>query len=487
MISLNSLSSEKKAKLVYLLIFVASLSALLPYLYACFYIHPHADDFWFAGELDQKGRIGFAADFYQNWSGRYFANFLLSIPKSNILSSGWLYTALPIVFVSLTLLMLYRFVRLFSPDSYSKKKAVTVALFLTAFYVTGLYEMFSALYWNCSSYYLLANFFFLWLILELAKFQMDKKTLKSVGFIKIAVLIGLCAGLTEIYIISLFVVLGIMSLLYLKANSKISVPLAIFLLLVIIGGYFNIFSPGAQNRMELSEAQNGFVYSSVRAAYDLAILQIAPVVYNGQLLLLFLLFTLSDRIIDGNKRVQSLLSVNPWLTLLVILFVFYLHHAASIYGAGYTIQGRVLNITSLLFFLALAFWVLNLAHHKKSNFNISPSIVLGAVALVAVLMNFSVNSRVIVKESLVDMKMLNAELNARYETIEKAKNEGRTKVAIDRVHWNPRALNNALYDPDFSFYNSLKCTREMSHFFNLEIVIKDDQYDLREWDDLGIE
>lgn len=472
----------KSEKTVYLLLAVLSLAALTPYIIACFYIHPNMDDWTFAAELESRGRAGFISYYYATWSGRFFAFILLSIAKAHVIMSPIWYKIIPIIFIVLTNLIIYKMIGFFLLEKMKKTRVLILSVFATAFYITGLQELFSAVFWNCSSYYLLGNVIFLWLVYEILTFMIQGKQISSIKFLKIVIICSLICGLTEIYIISLGVVFSFVVLYHFIVSKKIRYDFLILIAVTIICGGLNIFSPGTFARMGVSEVENGLVYSAVRAFYDFIILQIAPLFYNGFLLVLLLIFLTAKQFFIGNEKLNKFFKIHPLISLLLVFFVFFLHHAASVYGAGYTLQGRVLNFTNLLFYFSLIFIVLNtVAYFNLEEVKIKPRISLLYIAVIAVFtFNFSPNSRVVTKELLYDLPTFDKEMKERYVVINKAISEGADHAIINRVSVNPRVLTLGAYQENRNYYNSELLCMEMTTFFKIEVSIFDADYDVLE-------
>ncbi|MCH2232360.1 MAG: DUF6056 family protein [Crocinitomicaceae bacterium] len=465
---------ENKIRYSYLGIALFSLLAILPFLVACLYIHPNADDWWFAAELKSKGRVDFLVDFYNGWSGRYFSNILLSIPKSNMIENPWMYRLLPILFISLTFYTIYRYLAFIIGNSLSKLRVIILSLFSLGIYVTTMPEMFSAFYWNCASFYILWNVFFLLLVLEIIKHLEGHNSKGQV--IKLIFLTLLCNGMAEVFILSLFVIYGSKLLFDFIKTKKINYIFIVLFVVLCIGSYFNLMSPGSNNRMDMSESQNGFVFSSIRALWDLFILQIAPLIFSPISILLILIVGRYSSVFEKREKLQKLFEVSPLVLLILIIFSFFLHHAASIYGAGYTIQGRVLNITSIAFFLAILYLLLVLRSRKYFNLNVGSNTSVFIVLAIAFLMNFSQNSRIIGKDVLVDLPAHSARLDARYDNILTAVNEGKDSVKIDPLPYIPRSLSLGIYNDQKNFYNTEKCCIEMGHFFSIDIYMDEEDY-----------
>jgi len=474
----------KNEKSLYVIIAILSVFALAPYILATFYIHPNGDDFGFSSELSKLGRIDFISYYYNNWSGRYFAFFLLALPKADIITSPYWYTIIPNVFILLTGVALYKILLLFLFKNLSKWKIFSLTLFFLAFYITGLREVFSALFWNCSSYYLIANVFFLWFIYEFIFFTLHQYKFKSYNFLKLAILAFLVCGLTEIYIISLIVVLSVILIYKFHTTKQLLYSIILLLLIVCLGGYLNIFSPGSLLRMETSKLDGGnsFIYSTFRALYNLIILQLVPLFYSGALLLLLFVLLLGNKVIQFNTKLKSYFNLNPVFTFSLVIFIFYLHHAMSLYGAGYVLQGRVINITDLLLLLALAFVSMNIVVYYNIKPSINTYISLVSILIMAFSINFSKNSRLVGKEALMDFPILDKEMTERYAKINIAKSNGDKIVYIDRISVDLRSLStDVVYVTGKSYYNSKKICDNLTDFFDIEVRIKNNEYDLLDY------
>ena len=78
---------HKDIGLVILCAVLIILSSL--FLVACFYAIPSADDYCYAGVFKNKGFINSQIYWYNNWSGRYIANLLLSLTPVDHASVGF--------------------------------------------------------------------------------------------------------------------------------------------------------------------------------------------------------------------------------------------------------------------------------------------------------------------------------------------------------------------------------------------------------------
>lgn len=480
---LNAIFSSKKNLILFIGFF--GLLSLIPFIAACFYIHPNADDWFFSKEISDRGTIGFATNFYETWSGRYIANLMLGIPKSNILSNPLPYTLLPILFIFLTNFLIYKILRLFISASFNIFHSICFSLFFTGIYFTSLYEIFSALYWNCSSFYLLANAYFLLLIYLFLKMHFKNKGVKSTLFVFICLMTFVICGLSEIHIIIAFTILSFLLLYSFFMKKLIDYRYLLMLFIVLIGAYLNINSPGATNRIEYSNADviesPNIILSALKGVYYFTILQLLPLL-NSWFTIIFLLFILTGSYFlrTTSKPVQKIFNINPALSILIILACFVLQHMASIIGAGYTLQGRVINISNLLLQMSFIYLAINISKY----FNVKCKLPLKNLSLItilfiSVLMNFSYNSRTVIGDLTYNLPTQNKELNERYDKIKIAKQNKQNVVYVNRISVNPKTMYfGLLYDFDKNYYNSQHACNEMSLFFGINVKIVNNNYDL---------
>lgn len=465
---------------LYIFLMLISVIALLPFIIATFYLHPNVDDLFFSKSISDLGTFGFVSHFYQTWSGRFFASFLMGSIKADPIKSGYFYTIMPLFFMLATWYGIFRIAYLFLKDVLDKWKVIVLTTFFFSFYITGLNEIFSALYWYCSSYYLLLNVFFLLFLYEIANYFINSYKIKSFSFIKVLILSFLLCGLSEVYIISLIIGSTSILIYHYSKSKKLKLDIIILLIAVIIGSYLNLFSPGALNRLN-TESTNSpeFIKSAIRAVYDLLILQISPLLYSGLLILCFVVLTKGQLIIENSVKLRQFFKVNPLYSIITVLFIFYLHHAMSLYGAGYVLQGRVINITNLLLYFSLFFIVMNIISYYNICISGVKSIyILTILLIISTSINFSKNSRIVGKDIFYNLPKFDQEMELRYQTILNAKLNNESTVSIERISVPLKSLDNNIYfNPQRTYYNSTLYCRDASTFFNIEVIISDDNYD----------
>lgn len=120
---------------------------LLPFLLLCQYNQPFLDDFSFSADVQTHGMWGAQWHFYQQWSGRYFTNFLLFV--ANPLSYRWLQGVGLVAATSqlLRVAVLWLMVRSLTKQSLRKAETGLLAAGLALLYAAVVPSGFSALYY----------------------------------------------------------------------------------------------------------------------------------------------------------------------------------------------------------------------------------------------------------------------------------------------------------------------------------------------------
>lgn len=101
------MTPEFKKRLWRVLVIVGiSICALVLLLFLSAFDHPSADDFCYANQVYAHGFWETQSDLYQQWSGRYFSNFLVSAADALLLAHS---ASIPYGIVPITILLLFVF------------------------------------------------------------------------------------------------------------------------------------------------------------------------------------------------------------------------------------------------------------------------------------------------------------------------------------------------------------------------------------------
>lgn len=456
--------------------------ALLPYFLACRYIHPFFDDYFFADQISTNGIGGFIRFFYFNWSGRYSEELLMAIGNVKINNTSNLQFILFAIFILITqFCSFFYLVQVLFKDYYSVMNRLLIALFGFVFYLVFMPELFTSFYWYCSSYYQLClTFLVLNISLIINMFREEKSWLYKTILILLNVFL---AGFSEITIFSFGLLYLAMVVHHYFRYKRIK---TFWLLLLVVFGscaVFNILAPGNFMRMNASNTSggNGFVFSSIRAVYDLILFHGSYTFFKTPFLFLCLLFMpFAVKYVRSGIPVTKIFNIHPFYSLIITLLIFYLHHALSIYGAGYSLQGRVFNFSIFLFYLAMAYnllVVLNYFNGKKAilNFEINPVVTKLVMILLVLIFNFSDNNRLLWGDLFRELPAFQKQITQRYGLIENAKKNGAMEVEVPPVKAMPKLFifGEEAKCQTGSFANEQKYLTESEYFFKITIKIKE--------------
>jgi FlaA1/EpsC-like NDP-sugar epimerase len=222
--------------------------------------------------------------------------------------------------------------------------------------------------------------------------------------------------------------------------------------------------------MNESHSGNSIVFSAGRALYDLFVFHAAYMIYKSPvLLLLVLLLPFISLLIDRKEIKLAAFNIQPLLSVLICAGIFYTHHFLSLFAGGYSLQGRVFNISLFIAFIAVAFILINclVYFNLKLTFNLK----FLKLILLFVFINFlfSDNSRMVIGELTRTLPTLKKELNHRYALIGDAKQNNKTAVEVPRVNIPTQLFN---LNKDSMTYNSPKYLREISLYYKIDVKLQ---------------
>jgi hypothetical protein len=476
------MASDFIAKYFKAIIIALCLLAILPYFLACWYIHPFFDDYFFASQIHANGLAGFTRYFYLNWSGRYSEEILMAIVNSKIKDASNVQYFLFGLFVLTSLLCSFFYlVHVIFKSYYSLFNKAIIALTVFAFYLAFMPELFTSFYWYCSSYYQLClSFLLLNIALIINIFKEEKEWIYKINLLFLNVFI---AGFSEVTIFSFGILYFAIVVHHYLKYKKIKTYWLLLLLVFCSCAIFNILSPGNFVRMCIAKsgAENGFIFSSLRAVYDLILFHGVYTFFKTPFLFFCILFlSLAISYLKSGIPLTKIFNVNPLYSIIVTLLIFYLQHALSIYGAGYSLQGRVFNFSIFLFYLAFAYNLLVVLYYFSGkittpSFKINPLAAKWLMIVIVFLFNFSDNNRLLWGDLARELPAFQKQLTERYELIENAKKNGAKEVEVPLVKAMPKLY---IFGEDArckagSFANEQKFLDEAGSFFKIIIKTKE--------------
>lgn len=311
---------------------------------SCF-THPMADDWSYAHQGRTRALGPWLLNEYRNWNGRYFSNILVG-KGPMVLGTGalWLYRAVPIVLLGLTISALRSLV---VSTVGSSKGAWSIAVILTALFLHGMPDITDGLYWYTGAItYQLGNVLLLFLLGRcIAR--------RSAGLN--VLLIVATAGCSEVHMI--LALLTVVSAAALDLSSRKAVSRTIWTEVVVaaVCACVVVFAPGNSVRAALFTGTHDVLHSSW-----MSVLQTlrfgATWLLDPALLLCSLIYFPLQR--QWRAAHPGRFLPSPWLTTLGLGAVIFLCAFPAYWGTGILGQHRTMNV-AYCFFLLL--WFANIS------------------------------------------------------------------------------------------------------------------------------
>jgi hypothetical protein len=461
-----------------LLVIFASALIIIPFISAAFFIHPYYDDFYFSDVIGRMGAWKYMIYFYYQWSGRYFFNFIFATYNAHIVNASNIYYviyALLLIFGTFGSLVLLA--HHFFYDKLRWRAKIMLASLVMAVYLAFIPEVFSSYYWHCASTY---QFNLLLVILALSflvKRLNNFSAMRWFDWILLFLLNMILGGSSEIVVISLAILYGGAALYTFFLGSKIWKLWLLLCAVIVVFGAIMLMAPGNFVRMENSAAAHetkNLLMIGGRTFYDLLIFHIIHSFFNSPVILLLLLSVPWIIQMKSEGRINlALFNVHPFYSFLVIFGIIFMHHFISLYGGGYSLQGRIFNISFMMFMLALSYFLINWIVYFDVQGRLEKKYFRFAVIVIMFLSFFSQNDRFLIAQVVRDLPSFHKELKERYRIVEEAKAQNRTEVTVARIKTNPRLFCLGEYKPDSSAYNSRKLVGEMSRYYKIKIALEE--------------
>ncbi|WP_299754554.1 DUF6056 family protein [uncultured Pontibacter sp.] len=384
-----------KSKAFYFFLSLLGICCLLPFLLLSNYAYPQADDYYYAIRDGQFNFWSTQADFYLNWSGRFFSTAILQLnPLITKSFEDYKFYSLGIILAfagSLTFLI-YQVLR----PHLSRAACFGLTSLLLALYLLQLPSTAESLFWLTGFLgYTLPNLLFFWVLFFLYKLVYTSQQKIKIAYATAAALTGgLIVGANEmalLYLMATLLFILISSWINQSANRNYFLAVFAFCLLVSLAV---VLAPGNFSRMASHPQAKQPVWSVVYAG----ILSVVTFYRFGGLLLLASLvyvFAFGEKIKAALGQ-SGLFKVSLPLLLLYVVGTVYLMNFLFVWATGERPTPRLQNV--IYFFLLLAwFYTLQvLIIRKGSWFMVSrwPVFLKAAVSVLLLLAFLDLNNNI---------------------------------------------------------------------------------------------
>ncbi|MVM28716.1 hypothetical protein GO755_01635 [Spirosoma sp. HMF4905] len=344
-----------------LLAFVGVL--VVPLIALATFNHPSpTDDYCFANTAMKYGFWEAQQLYYDGWTGRFFHNFIV---HTNPLVIGWYggYKVYPVIFLAILLASFYALSSqwLYRIAGVGVKSALAAGLFIG--FMATLASIPEYLYWYTGlASYGLSSALFLLLLATMLAHQRQGFGLQPGYLVAESLLVAAIIGSSEMTMVLMLSVLGLIAFVDLLLRRQIAVPTLILLAVAGLSCYFLMKAPGNAIRLGGNPNSSNIpltLVSSLRYAGPYALQQIVRTPWLP-LSLLYLPFAwqlINSYSGSQLNKLPAYLRVHPLLGMLhgfaTVLALISLHF----YGVGIPPIPRLINVVNLTFWLS---WMYNL-------------------------------------------------------------------------------------------------------------------------------
>jgi hypothetical protein len=414
---MNKLISKINRLKTYHLFSILGIVTLFPLILISFFNNPGSDDFDMAYESQIESYFELQFRRYNDWSGRYFSNGLISFDPLTY-NNFFLIKIVPIILLLFFVLSLYFFISSLKILEGNKQKIAFVGL-ITFLYIYQIPDICEGFYWIPGSLTnvlptILSLFYFSFVILF---FKTSKYVYYFISLLFLVAAIG-CSELTVVLLFLTHTFLIGYNYFILKNINK---PLIILFLISLLFSAIEILAPGNSVRGSLILVKHQFIYSVLKTIQFtfLLIFKWLPII------ILCFLFLISF-IIKIIKKVNTKYLINPIYSILLIMsFIF-----GSVFSGYWSLNSnppnRSLNTLYLFFIFGTIYFFTCLIHYfinvKKINFEIQKSIQI-AIGLIILSLLLSNNVIITAYQDLFSLKAYkyDKEMKARFKVLANCK------------------------------------------------------------------
>lgn len=320
--------------------------ALLVFLVLAACNFPSLDDYNYAMLMQENGLAKSQSLWYQEWSGRYFSNLVLSLNPLTFHSfTGYkILTGLLIAGFFGTLLA---FTRHFFTKGSGTGNILYFSAVCSLLYILILPTFSEGFYWMASAltYQLPALFTLIFLILahKTGKKEISKGTRSGLFILNALLVISIC-GSNELSMVSIIYIIAFLLLYDYLKNRKISWTSLLWLMIALICALFVLSSPGNENRSRLFTVSMTLPEVSLKAGWNMVSFfgrSLPPLIIFGSVLAIPWFSMLKK---NSEKPEKPWLYVHPLISAVMVIMLIYGQYWVGWYSTKAPLIARTENI-----------------------------------------------------------------------------------------------------------------------------------------------
>ncbi len=440
--------NKNKTEIILLL---ALLVLVIPFLLLSFYCHPSADDFILSKLALKMDSFDYVSYMFNNWSGRYFGNFLTTI-NPLVFNNLFIYKLVPIILLILLFLALFSLIKESLRRYINLQQSLIITSIIYVIYLDVLPDMAEGIYWYSSStYYFTGGIFLLFLITFFLKIpNLNNFFKKFISIIICIILLVFIVGSNEIhtFLVFEFIILFIIAKLFFKKKLKLT---EIVILLVLIGvSIIAISAPGNFRRLGFLHNHFNFNYTFLNSFKSTSFL-IGHHIQNIPFIVVSILtIPIISEFLHRENSLKIKFKINPIFTILISILIITSLYFPVYFALGSDPPWRIHNSISLVF---IFLWFLNIIiiikylNDKKITIHPTPKYLTTILIIVAFLFVFidfhikdpreGIKFKGNIAHAYYDLFFkasdYNKEINKRYLLIQKAKEENQNLLEVEKI------------------------------------------------------
>jgi hypothetical protein len=339
------------------------LAAILgPFLIACLFVHPMADDFIYAS----NARFGFLTAWlreYIGWNGRYASNALV---LSGPLAFGWIdgHRLAAAVMIASTPVAVYLFVRALSGGGLTRPEALGCSLTFSALSLSQTPSIGEDIYWytSAATYHAPLVLALLHLTLVIRYLRGNHPTvLDRAGLALACLLLALLIGFNEVVMVMMLALYTALLTWSLLGGGRPRLLFGGLLALAALCALPVMLSPGNSTRQSMFPAHYQFARSAAMSALQ-TVRFAGDWASSGSLLLATVLFApLAAKLWGRHAEHPQRAAQGLWLSLAGLLLVVPISVFPAYWETGILGQHRTVNVAHFVFlvvwFMAVSLWI----------------------------------------------------------------------------------------------------------------------------------
>ena len=398
---------------------VLGLLTLFPLFCISFFNNPASDDFDMAFESQVEPLLQLQFRRYNEWSGRYFSNGLISFDPV-FYNNLFMIKIVPIILLLLLVFGLYVFASSLKIFTLNKEKWAAIGLFIFLF-VFQMPDVCEGFYWIPGS---ITNFLPTILALFYFSFLNEYFRTKNILHFIVAVFFLIATiGCNELSVVILFLIHSFIIFYNYYKYKKINKPLIVLFVISLLFSAIELLAPGNAVRSSLILVKHNLVFSilkSIQFEFNY-LFKWLPII------MLCFLFSIN--------QIKSLLNIinkkyiiNPIFSGLFLLALVFVAVFPGFWSLNSQPPNRSLNTLYFYFIIASIYFFVTILHYiyetKKVEISINTNVRI-AIGFIIISMFLSTNNIITAYQDLFSLKAYkyNNEMKARFLALDNCKEQ----------------------------------------------------------------